>query len=245
MVSLSTKCILLDIEGTTSSVAYVFEVLFPFAKKNLHEYLERNWNDPSLQAALQQLVRDVGLPVSTDGDKVSIEHLPLFEATAIDLMERDVKATGVKEMQGLIWTEGYESGELKSHVYPDVVKALEQWKCQGINIRIFSSGSIHAQKVFFKNTEYGDLLSYFTDHYDTTYGQKREVESYHNICKACGYKPEEIAFLSDVGQELDAAKAAGIFTVLVVRPGNAPVVAKEKHAKIESFSEIDAALQRV
>lgn len=242
MVSLSTKCILLDIEGTTSSVAYVFEVLFPFAKNHLHEYLERNWNDPSLQAALRQLVRDVGLPVSVNGATISKEHLPLFETTAIDLMERDVKATGVKEMQGLIWTEGYASGELKSHVYPDVVEALQSWKNQGIDIRIFSSGSIHAQKVFFKNTEYGDLLTYFSDHYDTTSGQKREVESYHNICKACGYKPEEIAFLSDVGQELDAAKAAGIFTVLVMRPGNAPVVAQEEHAKIESFSEIEAVM---
>lgn len=243
MVSLSTKCILLDIEGTTSSVAYVFQVLFPFAKKHLHEYLERNWNDPSLQAALQQLVRDVGLPVSTNGDNLSIEHLPLFESTALDLMERDVKATGVKEMQGLIWTEGYASGELKSHVYPDVVEALEQWKNQGIDIRIFSSGSIHAQKVFFEHTEYGDLLPYFSGHYDTTYGQKREVESYHNICKAIGFKPDEITFLSDVGQELDAAKAAGIFTVLVVRPGNAPVVAEKEHATIESFSEIEAAVQ--
>jgi enolase-phosphatase E1 len=153
-------------------------------------------------------------------------------------MDRDAKVTGLKELQGLIWEAGYRSGELKSHVYPDVPPALERWTKAGKDVRIYSSGSIAAQKLFFGHAEFGDLLSHFHGHYDTTIGSKRESESYQRIARDFGLAPGEILFLSDVTAELDAARTAGMRTGLLLRPDNSPQPEGHGHPEIRSFAEI-------
>ena len=155
------------------------------------------------------------------------------------LMDGDVKATGLKELQGLIWQQGYDSGRLTSHVYPDVPAALERWAQRGLDVRIYSSGSVGAQKVFFAHTCVGDLLPRLRGHYDTNVGPKREAASYRKIVADMGLSSADVLFLSDVVQELDAAAAAGLRTALVVRPGNQPVPDKQPHPIVTDFGQIE------
>jgi enolase-phosphatase E1 len=157
------------------------------------------------------------------------------------LMDADAKATGLKQLQGLIWKSGFESGELKAHVYEDVPPALESWTAAGKDVRIYSSGSVQAQRLFFGHTIAGDLLPRFRGHYDTTTGPKKEAESYRKIAAAFGLPLTAILFLSDIVTELDAAREAGLATALVVRPGNAAGqnCTGEAHAQIADFSQID------
>lgn len=245
MHSAETRVILLDIEGTTSSVSYVFDIMYPFSQKKMPAYLASNWDSEKVQAACNQLavdVGEVGLSVWGEGAESEQQVIDRVVAEANKLIVADVKATGLKEIQGLIWAEGYEAGELKSHFYPDVLPAIEAWKDAGFDIRIFSSGSIKAQKVFFKYTEYGDLAKYLSGHYDTTTGPKRESNSYKLIAEDSGVKPSQVAFLSDVIEELDAAREAGMKTVLVRRPGNKPVIDDNDHHSIESFDQLKLSL---
>ncbi len=160
-------------------------------------------------------------------------------AEAIRQMDADLKTPGLKEVQGLIWQEGYAAGRLRAHVYPDVPPALRRWSEAGLDLRIFSSGSVAAQKVFFAHTEAGDLLPLFHGHYDTTTGPKREAESYRRIAAAMNLPPAAILFLSDVSQELDAAAEAGMRTALVVRPGNAPAPAGHGHPVVTDIGQAD------
>jgi len=157
------------------------------------------------------------------------------------LMDSDVKATGLKQLQGLIWQSGFEGGELKAHVYEDVPPALTAWNEAGKDVRIYSSGSVQAQKLFFGHSIAGDLLSQFRGHYDTTTGPKKEAESYRGIASEFRLPPGEILFLSDVVAELDAARTAGMQTAFVVRPGNAEgqLSAGEAHAAIENFAQLE------
>ncbi len=241
-MDLSTRLILLDIEGTTSSVSYVFEVMYPFAKEKLPEFLEKNWDSERVQAGCNQLAKDVGAGgIDAWGDDPVVRRTRVVEE-ANKLIDNDVKATGLKELQGLIWAEGYEAGELKSHLYPDVVPALRKWKEEGLEISIFSSGSIKAQKVFFKHTECGDLSDCLSGHYDTTTGPKKEAQSYNLISSDFGVEPSRVVFLSDVVAELDAARDAGMKTILVKRPGNKPVNDPNGHAAIESFDQLKFSL---
>jgi enolase-phosphatase E1 len=218
--------VLLDIEGTTSSVQFVYEVLFPFARRELADFLRRRWGDPDVAHACEMMVGNNATPEGV-------------AAEAIGLMDGDVKATGLKELQGLIWQEGYAAGRLTSHVYPDVPPALRRWTEQGLDLRVFSSGSVAAQKVFFAHTDAGDLLPLFHGHYDTTTGPKREAESYRRIAADMKLPTTAILFLSDVPAELDAAAQAGMRTGLVVRPGNAPVTAGHAHPVATDFGQID------
>lgn len=231
--------ILLDVEGTTSSVSYVYDVMFPYARRELEAYLQNNWNLPALQDAAEQIAKDAGqTSLAAWSDGTGIDSLQLVRDEAIRLMDADEKATGLKRLQGLIWQRGFESGELKAHVYPDVPPALAACRSLGIDLRIYSSGSIHAQRLFFAHTEAGDLLPLLSGHYDTTTGPKRESASYLSIASDWGLEPAEILFLSDIVAELDAAKQAGLQTVLVNRPGNAPVDANHGHRVIDSFGEL-------
>lgn len=241
MHSAETRMILLDIEGTTSSVSYVFDVMYPFSQKKMPEFLANNWDNEKVQAACNQLAIDVGesgMSAWEDGADTRQQVIDRVVAEANKLIAADVKATGLKEIQGLIWAEGYEAGELKSHFYPDVLPAIEAWKDAGFDIRIFSSGSIKAQKVFFKYTEYGDLAKFLSGHYDTTTGPKKEATSYKLIAEDSGVKPSQVTFLSDVVEELDAARDAGMNTILVRRPGNKPVADENGHHAIESFEQL-------
>ena len=226
--------ILLDIEGTTSSVSFVYDVMFPFVRRELDRYLAAHWGQPALTAACRQIALDANQDAQA-GDRNWIR------GEVLRLMDGDVKATGLKQLQGLIWEAGFNSGELKAHVYDDVPPALRDWHSRGISLRIYSSGSIQAQKLFFGHTIAGNLLPLLSGHYDTTTGPKKEAASYRTIAADFGLPPSEILFLSDVVAELDAARTAGMPTALVLRGGNAPVSAAQGHAEISSFAKIELA----
>jgi enolase-phosphatase E1 len=239
-MTVSGHGILLDIEGTTSSVRYVYDVLFPYARKQLESFLRQHWSNASTQRACDLIARDAGAASFAEWTRNLCETDARAKVTAevARLMDGDVKATGLKELQGLIWQRGYDGGELVSHVYPDVPPALKSWAERTPDIRIYSSGSVAAQKVFFAHTSAGDLTPLLRGYYDTTTGPKREKTSYERIAADFRIPAAEIVFVSDVVAELDAAKAAGLQTVISLRPENAPVAAGHTHPAIRSFDEI-------
>ena len=227
--------ILLDVEGTTSSISFVYDVLFSFARQHVGDFLSRHRLDPAVQAAAAALAAETGAADATLADPAGTTRLAL---AAIDLMNRDVKSTPLKSLQGMIWRSGFESGELVSHVFDDVPAALSQWADSGLDVRIYSSGSIEAQKLFFAHTAAGDLTPHLRGHYDTTTGPKREAASYRAIAADMEMEPREILFISDVGEELDAARQAGMATALAIRPGNREPGGRLEHESLESFAEI-------
>jgi len=241
MLEFGGRGILLDIEGTTSSVSFVYDVMFPFVRRELKAYLSSNWGSESLNAACTLIANDAGHEsfAAWSAQAASDEERQQLVADEITrLMDGDIKATGLKQLQGLIWQAGFESGELRAHVYDDVPNALTAWSEADIDVRIYSSGSIAAQKLFFGHTIAGDLLHRFRGHYDTTIGPKKEAASYEQIAAAFGFPPAEILFLSDVVAELGAARAAGMQTALCIRPGNATAEASHGHIEIATFSEV-------
>jgi len=227
--------IVLDVEGTTSSISFVYDVLFAFARKHVADFLAQNRLDPVVQAAAVSLAAETGAADATLADPEGTTRLAL---AAIDLMNRDVKSTPLKTLQGLIWRSGFESGELVSHVFDDVPETLAQWADSGLDVRIYSSGSIDAQKLFFSHTGAGNLTPHLRGHYDTTTGPKREAASYRAIAADMEMEPREILFVSDVGEELDAARQAGMATVLAIRPGNREPGGFLEHESLVSFTEI-------
>lgn len=230
-VEISAKGVLLDVEGTTSAVAYVYEVMFPFARRRLESYIRGHWSEPAFHEVRERFSRDA------EGGPFDSPEALCDEA--VRLMDGDVKATGLKALQGLIWESGFRSGELRAHVYPDVAPAISAWRAAGLELRVYSSGSVHAQRLFFGHSEAGDLLPNFTGHYDTTIGPKRESPSYHAISVDWGLEPSAILFLSDITEELNAAREAGFQTALVRREGNAePRVVDPPHPSIASFDQI-------
>ncbi len=231
MLTFSGRGILLDIEGTTSSISFVYDVMFPFVRRELDAYLLSHWGEPALAAACDAISRDAGNPSLA----ASLEQV---KGEVLRLMDGDVKSTGLKQLQGLIWDAGFTSGEMKAHVYDDVPPAITAWNQASLDVRIYSSGSVQAQKLFFGHTIAGNLLPQFHGHYDTTTGPKKEAASYSAIAAAFALPPQEILFLSDVPAELDAAEQAGLRTGLVLRPGNAAVKPGHGHPEILSFAEI-------
>lgn len=236
----SVRGVLLDVEGTTSAVAYVYDVMFPYARQRMAEYLDATWGSRPLVEAAEQVARDAG-HASLDAWLAAAggcdpKRLVLDEA--LRLMDADVKATGLKKLQGLVWQAGFESGELRAHVFPDVPPALAAWRNGGVDVRIYSSGSIHAQRLFFGHSEAGDLLPLISGHYDTTTGPKREAASYAQIATDWRLPPARVLFLSDIVAELDAALSAGMQTALVLRPGNTAVEPGHSHRVIESFADL-------
>lgn len=239
MITFSGRTLLLDIEGTTSSVSYVFDVLFPYARTHLRSFLSASWNEPAVEGARRQIARDAGQPDAiVTGAPPAASELDSLVAHLEGLMDADSKSTGLKELQGLIWRDGFLGGTLTAHVYPDVPPALERWTAAGKRVCIYSSGSIAAQKLFMGHTVAGDLSRFLAGHYDTTTGPKRSAASYAAIATDLGEEPGQILFVSDIVAELDAAAEAGLQTALSVRAGNAPVPAGQRHRTVESFSEI-------
>jgi enolase-phosphatase E1 len=240
--------ILLDIEGTTSSISFVYDVMFPYVRKHLTYEVLTNWEDPDYIAAHEAIARDAGHPslaawlathrLSRDNP---LRAADIVCREVIRQMDADLKTTGLKQLQGLIWKTGFESGALKAHVYDDVPPALAAWSAAGKDVRIYSSGSMQAQKLFFGHTIAGDLLGHFRGHYDTTTGPKKEADSYRRIAGDFDLPPGEILFASDIVDELDAARAAGLQTVLVVRPGKATgqTSSGAAHAQIASFAQLE------
>ena len=242
------RCALLDIEGTVADVRFVYDVMFPFVRNNLEEFLQANWSNPSVQSSLSLLAIDAGFGPDDipwkdhhgEADKrASAQQLAGISQAVFQLMDRDSKTTGLKSLQGLVWESGFRSGRLRAEVFSDVVPALERWKKAGVDLRIYSSGSILAQKLFFSHTTGGDLTSFFSGHYDTTIGSKKEPESYSKIAEALGLSPTQIIFFTDVIGEIEAASAAHMQVVACVRPNNVPLPKDFSGTAIGSFDEID------
>ena len=228
MITFGGKLILLDIEGTVSPLAFVHDVMFPYARQHAGVYLAMHWG----AAVIAQLARDAGVPAFATPAEA--------EAAVHRLMDEDAKVTGLKQLQGMIWEEGFRNGELRSRIFDDVPIALAGWCRQEREIRIYSSGSVHAQKLFFAHTKRGDLTQHFTGYYDTTTGSKRESASYTTIAADCGLPADQILFVSDLVEELNAARNAGMFTALALRPGNKPAPLHD-HPAISTFFDISLA----
>lgn len=232
------KAILLDIEGTTTPIDFVHETLFPFAKEKIGAYVAENLDAIGLEIELlkKEYKKDFseqiyGRSFRDREPETIVEYLKF-------LIEIDRKSTALKSLQGKIWQAGYESGEIESVIFEDVPRAFERWKSEEIRIAIYSSGSVLAQKLIFKYSNFGDLTHYISDYFDTNVGHKRETESYVKIAHALNHPPKRVAFVSDIFQELDAGKTAGFQTFLSIREGNAPVEKQSKHHIIHSFDEI-------
>lgn len=242
MIFSNAQFILLDVEGTTSSVAYVTEVLFPYARRELNIFLRENWARPDVAAAREQIARDAGgesLEAWAGGHGLPPEYiLSLLRTHVLRLMDEDAKTTGLKALQGLIWEAGYRAGKLHSHVYPDVPPALEAWRAAGKRLAVYSSGSVLAQKLFFAHTVAGDLTPLFSAHFDTTTGPKKEASSYEKIARQLEVQPSDVLFLSDVAAELEAAEAAGMQVGLVVRDGQGTSQASASMPSIAQFGEV-------
>lgn len=222
------KAILTDIEGTTSAVSFVFDVLFPYAARHLPDFVRQHATRADVAEQLQAVRQDSG-EASADVERV-IEIL-------LGWIAEDRKATPLKALQGMVWEQGYQAGQLKGHVYPDAVQALQRWHQQGYELYVYSSGSIQAQKLIFGCSDAGDLSGLFSGYFDTTSGPKREEASYRRISQAMACPAAQVLFLSDIVQELDAAKAAGMATCGLVRDGGELL----GHLNVTSFADIDPA----
>ena len=247
MIKFACQGILLDIEGTTSSLNFVREVLFPYARRNVAVALRNQWNDPAMapiREGLGQLHGCKTFEEWTGGKGMPPEHrLKRMRESLIALMDEDAKVAPLKDIQGLIWRTGYADGTLRSHIYPEVSRVLKEWKHLGKDVRLYSSGSIEAQKQFFKHVDNGttdgaDLTSYFNGYYDTTTGPKKEAQSYARIAAQYGLPAGQILFVSDVIAELDAARTAGMQTGLICRPENPPLEVPTEHPLLKTFDEV-------
>jgi enolase-phosphatase E1 len=232
------------VEGTTTSISFVYGVLFPYARQHAGEFLQQHGTSAAVQEILAGLRRQRGTDEQQGLTPPRLNERSLEKPWAPDLnyvhwlMDRDSKATALKALQGLIWEEGYRSGRLKSHVFSDVPEAFKRWRRQSRSIVIFSSGSVLAQKQLFAHTEAGDLSSYIDGYFDTTNGAKRDPDSYRAIARRLLLQTSEIAFISDVTEELDAGSTAGMNTLLCIRPGNRPQRDDVRYASVHSFDEI-------
>lgn len=226
--------ILLDIEGTTSSISFVHETLFPYARARLGAFLRDHAGEPAVGAEIERAresLRAAGKPFAELSDVI---------AGLESYIDEDVKDTALKAIQGMIWREGYASGAYQAHVYPEVPAALERWKAAGYRLSIYSSGSVEAQVQFFGHTVAGDLLPMLSFHFDTETGPKKESKSYSAICGVLGREPSQVLFLSDVVAELDAARAVGMRTAQLVRPGTS---AGEGHPTFRDFDSVEGEFQ--
>ncbi|AKX46702.1 haloacid dehalogenase [Thiopseudomonas alkaliphila] len=222
---MTIKAIVTDIEGTTSAVSFVFEVLFPYAKQHLPVFLQSHQQTVEVAQQIQAVRIEAKEP---EADLARVIELLL------EWIEQDVKSTALKALQGMVWQQGYLSGEIKGHVYPDAVQQLRAWHTQGYPLYVYSSGSVQAQKLIFGCSVAGDLTPLFSGYFDTTVGHKREVESYLAISQQIGVAPEQILFLSDVVQELDAATAAGMQVYGLAREGGV----LGNYPTVDSFAQI-------
>ena len=231
----SPRLVLLDIEGTTTPIDFVFRVLFPYARVRLDAFLARHKAQPDVIADV------AGLRAEHERDRAAGRNPPPWTDGAAPyarwLMDQDRKLTALKALQGRIWEGGFASGELRGQVYPDVPAALRRWTAGGRKVAIFSSGSVLAQKLLFANSDQGDLTPMLSGYFDTTTGAKADARSYRKIAQALGEPPEAGLFVSDVVAELDAARDAGFATALSVRTPPGP--AANGHRAVSSFDGLD------
>lgn len=239
------RAVLLDIEGTTTPISFVHQILFSYARLHVKNFLAEQFDSAEVLADLAKLRHEHAVDLEQ-----GLKPPELFEGTRdaeIDslveyvnwLIDRDRKSTGLKSLQGKIWKEGYRNGALKAQVFADVPPAFERWRHAGLSINIFSSGSALAQRLLFAHTEAGDLTNFIDNYFDTTVGSKQDSDSYQRIAAALNLRASEVLYISDVAGELDAAKATGVQTLLCVRPGNQPQPSAERYKRVESFDVLE------
>jgi enolase-phosphatase E1 len=224
--------VVLDIEGTTSATSFLVDQLYPYSARRFADWLDAHPDDPDTAQAVAQIRETIGDPTAGTGRLAD---------TLRGWLAEDRKATPLKTIQGLIWAQGFASGELTAHFYPDVVPALRAWHGTGLRLYVFSSGSVTAQQSWFAHSPEDDLRPLLSGYFDTANaGPKRVTDSYRTIARTIATDPSRIVFLSDVVAELDAAREAGWHTVEVRRPGEAHVNAGVgDHLQISSFQTLD------
>jgi enolase-phosphatase E1 len=220
------KAILTDIEGTTSSLSFVKDVLFPYSRARMAQFIRANAAEPDVHAQLDEVRKLAGADLDTEQ----------VIAQLIRWIDEDKKVTPLKALQGMIWEAGYRGGDYRGHVYEDTPRNLKKWKDSGKRLYVFSSGSVFAQKLIFGFSDAGDLTTLFSGYFDTNIGNKRDAAAYRKIAAEIGQRPEEILFLSDIQEELDAARDAGMQTIHVVRDGKADPDAP--HRQVRNFDEV-------
>jgi enolase-phosphatase E1 len=220
------RAILLDVEGTTTSIDFVHGALFPHARARMAAFVAARSADPAVRAALDEVSALEGRPLD---DAAAV-------ATLLQWMDQDRKATPLKALQGMIWREGYDSGALRGHLYDDAAEALRAWHARGISLYVYSSGSVLAQRLLFAHSDHGDLSPLFSGHFDTQSGGKREAASYSRIAGAIGVPAAEVLFASDVAAELEAARASGMRVVEVRRDGAPPSGAAGWVARLDEIA---------
>lgn len=218
--------VLTDIEGTTSSLSFVKDVLFPYSRERIGGFVRAHRDDPEVSRLLDEVAALDGLPGS---------DLDAVVNTLERWIDEDRKITPLKSLQGMIWEAGYREGILQGHLYPDAVAALRRWAAAGVPLYVYSSGSVHAQHLLFGHSVAGDLRPLFRGYFDTTIGPKVESASYQRIASEIGVAPAQVMFLSDMVAELDAARAAGMQTTRLVREGTVP---GSDHPEVSDFSAI-------
>ena len=229
------KAIVTDIEGTTSSIDFVHQVLFPYAHAHLADFVRTNLDNSEVREQLAAVERELGEA-----------HLSLDEALAhlAEWMDEDRKVTPLKMLQGLVWEQGYRQGDFTGHVYQDAVDGLRRWHEQGVRLYVYSSGSVQAQKLLFAHSDAGDLTALFSGYFDTTIGAKREVAAYRLIIEALELAAHEIVFLSDIPAELMAAKAAGMQAIGLARHAQPMSMDAAAFEWCRDFADVDKLLQQ-
>jgi enolase-phosphatase E1 len=227
------RFILTDIEGTTTSINFVHKVLFPYAKQNLRVFIQAHAEEPDVKANLDETAQTI----------FDETHIWADQEKCIAVLEKwiddDRKHPALKKLQGYIWREGYETGKFTGHIYEDVPDVLQEWKASGLDLGVYSSGSVEAQQLLFRYSDFGDLSKLFTAFFDIQAGHKRESDSYKYITSQLPFLAEEILFLSDIEEELDAAKTAGMETMQLVREDTIP---SERHKKASTFTVVNEQL---
>ena len=236
------RALLLDIEGTVTPISFVHEVLFPFARNHVSGYLSQHSEAPAVQKDIAALLQEYSVDQERGKQPPHVEEadrsIDSIVAYVNWLIGHDRKSPALKSLQGKIWEQGYRDGTLKAPLFDDVVPNLLRLRTQGLKTAIFSSGSVLAQKLLFAHTETGDHTDLIDQYFDTAVGSKVESTSYAGIAHRLELAPKEILFVSDVTNELTAAREAGMATLLCVRLGNQPQPASDQFEVIHSFSEI-------
>jgi enolase-phosphatase E1 len=228
-LNVTADAALIDVEGTVGSIAFVHDVLFPFARERMSEFVRTNREEPEVRAALDAAARDAGVDVHDLDAIVRVLH---------DWSDRDLKITPLKTLQGMIWRTGFESGAIRADLYEDAVDALRRFHERGIRLFVYSSGSVAAQQLLFGHSVAGDLRPLFDGYFDTTAGPKREAASYRRIAQTLAMRPQDVVFFSDHPAELDAARAAGMQTVQLARPADG-VTPAGTHPAAATFAGIE------
>ena len=223
------RAIVTDIEGTTSSISFVRDVLFPYARKRLPAFVETHGDHPDVQHWLHEAAREAGLVEASRQEIIEL---------LLQWIDQDRKSTALKALQGMIWKDGYEAGAYRAHMYPEVAARLRDWRADGLRLYVYSSGSVPAQQLFFRYSEAEDLTPLFAGYFDTETGPKREADSYRRIAEVIGEQPRHLLFLSDIVEELDAAEAAGLHTGWLVREPQALPVSP-RHSVYRDFDAIN------